>query len=179
MTDVAIKCPCPGTPHEGDTVTLADKLSLRAGAAMQYLIATAGSTDRRSQADTAGILSEAYLLYGITGWTLVDAKAKPIEVSQEAIAEHLLSDYSIAQPIAEVADDLYQDTVIAPLVRRASRQSPPTPTEGSTSVPPTTLRQRRSKRSSITTSPTAATAQTSPSPNGDSSLSRSLELVGG
>jgi hypothetical protein len=178
--NVSIPCPCPGTPHEGDTVTLADKLSLRGGIAVQNLIVTAvqNSEDRLENADIIGLLNEGYLLYGITGWTCVDAKGKAVEPSKELIRSYLLDDYTFSGPIAEACDDLYPAAAIAPLVKRASMSSPDMPTSGSTSAPPTPLRPKPSKPSSTTTSPTDATETTSRSPSGASSSSPSLESVG-
>jgi len=178
--DVRIPCPCPGTPHEGDTVTLADKLSLRGGIAMQNLIVSsiANAQDRLDQADIIGILNEGYLLYGITGWTCVDAKGKAVEASKDNIRTYLLEDFTFSAPVAEAADDLYPAAAIDPLVRRASMSSPATPTNGLTSAPPTPLRPKPSRPSSITTSPTDGTGTTSSAPSGDSSSSPNLESVG-
>ncbi len=178
--DVLIPCPCPGTPHAGDTVTLHDKLSLRGGIAVQNLIVNAigNAEDRLEQADIVGLLNEGYLLYGIAGWTCVDAKGKRVEPSKDLIRSYLLEDFTFSGPIAEAADDLYPAAAIDPLVKRASMSSPGTPTNGSTSAPPIPLRPRPSKRSSTTTSPTDGTATTSNAPNGGSSSSPNLESAG-
>lgn len=178
--DVQIPCPCPGTPHEGDTVTLADKLGLRAGVAVQNLIVKSveAEGDRLETADIIGILCEGYLLFGITGWTCVDAKGKRIDPSRELIRSYLLEDFTFSEPIAEAANDLYPAIAIRPLVARASMSSPDMPTEPSTSAPPTPLRRKPSKPSSTTTFPTDDTGTTSSAPNGVSSSSPSLESVG-
>lgn len=178
--DVRIACPCPGTPHDGDTVTLRDKMDLRTGTALQSLIIESirSAENRLDQADIVGILNEGYLLYGISAWTLTDARGRALEPSKENIRTHLLSDFAISAPIAEAADDLYPAAAIDPLVRRASMSSPATPTNDSTSPPPTTLPQKPSRRSSTTTSPTGATEAIGSSPDGGSSSSPSLALVG-
>ena len=178
--DVTIPCPCPGAPHEEDTVTLRDKLGLRAGVSIQNLLVDTitQSADRMTAADITGLLVEGYLLYGIESWTLVDAKRNPVPVSKETITDILLSDFTLAEPIANVADGLYPKAVADPLVRRANQSSPPTPTDESTSAPPTTLRPKPSKQSSTTTTPTDGTETTSTSPDGVSRSSRNLELVG-
>ena len=180
MMDVRIACPCPGTPHDGDTVSLRDKMDLRTGTALQSLIVESirSAENRLDQADIVGILNEGYLLYGIERWTLIDGRGRPLEVTKDNIRAVLLSDFALSAPIAEAADDLYPAAAIDPLVRRASMSSPATPTNGSTSAPPTTLQRRPSKRSSTSTSPTDATETTGSSPSGDSSSSPSLALVG-
>jgi hypothetical protein len=70
--------------------------------------------------------------------------------------------------VGSVADDLYYEAVLAPLVREASSSLPPTPTTASTSVTNGSRRprQKRSKPSSITTIRTAGTERMTASGGG-------------
>jgi hypothetical protein len=174
---VQIPCPCPGTPHgDGDTVYLRAKLDLHAGIAVQHLIINANqATERLGAAELTGVLAEGYLLYGVESWTLVDEDGRTVPVTQATIRSRLLSDFAVAAPVAEMADDLYMAPVLLPLVKRASASLPTTPTNGSTSAPPagTPKPRKPSKRSSTITSLTDDTVPTSASHAGASSSSRS------
>ena len=158
---VSIPCPCPGTPHpDGDTVELREKLDLKAGMAVQRLIIEANSATRKmDEAELTGVLAEGYLLYGVEAWTLIDEAGALVPCTKDTIRARLLSDFTLAAPIAEAADGLYMAAVILPLVTKAARSSPTTPTNGSTSAPQggTRPRRKRSKPSSTTTSPTDVT----------------------
>jgi hypothetical protein len=155
---VPVACPCPGTPHEdGDTVDLRDRLGLAAGTAVQHLVIEANKgRPADALADTAaitGLLSEAYLLHGVESWSFLDADGKPLPVNADTIRSVLLSDFALAYPVAEAADDLYMAAVILPLVPKAKTLSPPTPTRKSTSRPRsiTQARRKQSKRYSTST----------------------------
>jgi hypothetical protein len=110
-------------------------------------------------------------LFGVEAWSFVDEQGGKLPVTELTIRAKLLSDFALAAPIADVADDLYMAPVLLPLVERAKRLSPITPTDGSTSAPPTgrPMPRKRSKRSSTTTTPTGGTAKTSASLAGVSS----------
>ena len=51
MEQVKVACPCPGTPHESDTVGLRPKLGLRAGTIVQKHIIDAHKANEQAQAD--------------------------------------------------------------------------------------------------------------------------------
>ncbi len=70
-----------------------------------------------------------YVRHGAVGWNFLDGRGKPLPFDVDAI----LADYAIAQPVAEKADELYGEAVMAPLVRRLQAISPVGPTDGSTS----------------------------------------------
>jgi hypothetical protein len=164
--EVRVGCPCPGQPHpDGDIVELREKLGLAAGTAVQRLIVEANAKHGMAEAQIAGSLAEAYLLFGVEAWSFVDEQGGKLPVTELTIRAKLLSDFALAAPIADVADDLYMAPVLLPLVERAKRLSPITPTDGSTSAPPTgrPMPRKRSKRSSTTTTPTGGTAKTSAS----------------
>jgi hypothetical protein len=178
---VNVACICPETSNgvrhpEGDAVTLRERLGFRSAVTMQKVVYTLRQEiEHPSDADILAALTEAYIVYGIESWTLVDARGKAIPVNRATIEEHLLSDLTAALAVADVADDLYQETVLLPLLMRGSASSATTPTTESTSPetsspdePPTP-----SKPSSITTSPMGVIATTSPSLDGGSNSSQS------
>jgi hypothetical protein len=176
-----VPCLCPpkgdAVRHpDGDEITLRDKLDFHAAITIRNSIAVLSSEEGgASVAEVLAVLTENYLLFGIETWTLVDAKAKPVPVSKAAIRELLLSHPDVAMDVGDEADELYAESVMLPLLQRASRSMPPTPTDGSTSqtTGSSTTRPKRSKRSSISTIPTAATVVTSSSLDGDSNSSPS------
>lgn len=172
---VVVACPCPGTPHESDTVELREKLDLASGIAVQRLIIDANQAGTGlGAAELTGLLSEGYLLYGVESWSFVGEQGHPVPVTKDTIRSVLLSDFTLAAPVAEAADDLYMSAVILPLVNRAVSSSLTTPINGSTSHRPlgTRSRPKRSKPSSTSTSRTDATEETSPPPVGASSSSQ-------
>lgn len=174
--DVRVDCLCPPNAAgevrhpDGDTVTLRDKLDLRASLGIRNvaILAREGDPDA-ANGEILAVLTEGYILAGVVAWSIVDAHGKPTEPTRAAIRETILARPDVGIVVADAADTLYMDTVL-PLVVRASISSPATPTDGSTSPtngsPPAP--RKRSKRSSTTTSPTAAIETTSPSPAGAS-----------
>lgn len=168
--DVSINCPCPGTPHkkEGDTVTLRDTLSFREATAIRKSLAYVESDDEQGRAlANLAALTESYLLFGISAWTLTDDEQKAIPVSHATIREHLLDGQPLqASIVADEADNLYAKVVLLPLLVRASTSSRPRPTGGSTSPISGSTQKRKtpSKRSSTSTTRTGGTGMTSASP---------------
>lgn len=174
--DVTIPCPCPGTPHEADTVTLRDTLGFVEATAIRRAIAGTGVDGEPMVAEERlAVATEGYILYGVASWTLVDDEGEPVPVSRTAIAERLLAHDDAAYEVGEAADGLYARKVLLPLLKRASASSRPTPTDTSTS--PTTGSEPTplmpSSPSSTSTSQTDATATTSKRRAGGSSSSRS------
>lgn len=135
-------CECPGQPHTdtGDIVYLAPKLSLAGGLAADF--------DIRKAAGDGTFLAQlwqvTFVKYGAVGWNFVDADG-PLDFDVDA----LLEDYTLAQPVAEAADDLYGEAVMRPLVARLKAISPRGRTNGSTSAtrPSTSKPHARSSRS--------------------------------
>ena len=174
--NVTVPCLCPPNAAgearhpDGDTITLRDRLDFRSAATVRNRLAVA-TEERLIEGEILAVLVETYLLVGIESWSLVDDKGKPVPPSRQAIADRLLVDYDAATTVGNAADELYTASVVLPLLARASTSSPPTPTAASTSAPPevTPTPLTRSKRSSTTTSPTDATATTSPLRAGASS----------
>lgn len=192
---VHIACPCPPTEQgprhpDGDDVELRARLSLAGGIAVQSLLVEQLKAIGKAldSAALSGLLAEGYLLSGVAAWTLVDADGKPLPVTPETITERLLSDFAVAEAIADKADDLYMEPVLLPLLRKLGMSSPATPTNGSTSAtrssrartakkPSRSTRSSSSTRrppkpSSTTTTPTASTVTTSVALGGGSSSSR-------
>ena len=183
---VQTTCLCPetstGTRHpEGDRITLRDKLDFRSAVTMQKaVVSLRAEVDDPTTAEILAALTEAYVVYGVEAWTLTDARGKAIPVNRQTITTYLLSDLVSAMDVADAADDIYQETVLLPLIRRGAESSETSPTTSSTSratssppALPTPL-----KPSSTTTTRTGATAKTSRSRDGASSSSQNLASVG-
>lgn len=190
--DVQIQCICPETggkkPHETDTVTLPDVLDFRRMLTVRQAIrftvdAAREAGDPLSVPELVAVMAESYLLTCIDRWTCVDADGKPIPVTKATVKALLLEgDYEAAEIVGNVADDLYSDKAVLPLMERASGSLPPTPTPGPTSAPTNgskpAARRKGSKRSSTTTSRTVGTGTMGPSLVGVSSSSLSSVSVG-
>jgi hypothetical protein len=127
-------CACPDTPHpDGDVVYLRPTLSLAGGiAAQQDLVASDGNTEELIRR-----WFSTYVRYGAVGWNFLD-EAGPVPFTVET----LLDDFTLGSPVAEMADTLYSEAVLAPLGLSRSRTSPTGPTAASTS------RTRRSRSTS-------------------------------
>ena len=114
-------CTCPGSPHDGrdgaddgDIVTLRPHLGFSAGAeALRKIIESDGDVNR-----VAELVGPVYIREGVTGWNVTD-ESGPVALDIDLI----LDDYALAYPIAEAADDLYSEAVLAPLVARMSALS--------------------------------------------------------
>lgn len=174
--DVQIPCICSGE-HESDTVTLRDKLDLFGAASIRNAILVFKANDpNATAADILAVMQEASVLAGVESWTLVDEKGKRIEVTRQAIRDHLLTNIEVAIELGDTAFGAYE-AVMLPLLERAFKPSPASPTRPSTSRMSGSPQKPRkpSKRSSISTIPTAATETTSKSLAGVSSSSQSSE----
>lgn len=181
--DVQIPCLCLiEERHDHDTVTLRDRLDFVTGTAIRKGLMFVESDDDEGgrAAETLARLTEGYLLFGIESWSLLQEvrdKLVPLPVTHTNIRERLLSNVTAADTVADVAEELYREAILLPLLARASKSSPPTPTKRSTSRPtalPSTP-PKPSKRSSTTTTPMAVTETTSSSLGGVSSSSLSSE----
>ena len=163
MTDlVPVRVPCPTGEHpDGDSVSLRPKIGLAGGVEAQQTIQKIANNATAAQ--VTGLLLSVYLRHGVAEWTLHDDAGQALPLTPDTLQSALLDDFALAQPIADVADELYYAAVVAPLVAAASRSSqatrPATPTSASTESPAS--RPKPSKRSSTSTTPTAGTAPTS------------------
>jgi hypothetical protein len=159
MAEITIPCVCPVPgAHTEDTIYLPDTLGFTALAQL-VMSARWYSADTDDMAKLLAHLQEAYLLYTLSGWTLVDAEGKPLPLTEANVRTYLMANPSVAFDVADAADDLYGAAVVRPLVNRAKPSSLRGQTAGSTSA-----RRRRGPRnpkprlrSLTTTTPTAAT----------------------
>ena len=156
-SDVKVACSCPGTPHpDGDTVTLHPSVTLPIGVAAMSVIRSASNVP-----DIEAGLAGVYLRHGIAAWTFVDADGRPVPITPPFIAAYLPWPESLT--VAEAADALYSEAVMAPLARKTSKSSPPGPTELSTSPSPSTgptplAPSRRSSRNATAGTPSEVPA---------------------
>lgn len=121
-------CQCKGTPHERDEVYLLPTLTYDGGAAADAAMQrTLGSGD-------AGLVTRevvrAYLTHQVAGWNLLTDDGAPLPYDPAL----LLSDWTAALAVGDVADDLYSEVLLAPLREAASTSSPGGPTAASTSA---------------------------------------------
>lgn len=163
---VELDCRCPNTPHEKDTVWLRPQLGVEGGMAADVLWRE-GAT---SVGAMVGKLAQAYLQFGITRWTFTDDAGQPVPCDPLTIAR-FTKNWTAAREVAEVADTLYSESILTPLLGRALTSLRPGQTARSTSASRTTTtnRPRRSKRS--TTATTQPRLQVIESSSGDSSTS--------
>lgn len=173
-----MRCPCPlndtGTPHpDGDTVTLRDRLDHRDVRTIRQAMSLINGDDEAVlTAQRLATCVEFYMLLGVASWTFVDEKGKPVPVSHKAIRERLFEAEDV-ESVSVIAEGRYNPVVLLPLVLGASRSSPPTPTDESTSAPTESPMNhpKPSKPSSTTTTRTDGTVTTMPLPAGGSSSS--------
>jgi hypothetical protein len=182
---VGVPCLCPekdgNVRHpDGDTLTFVDRLDFRRAKGIRDSMGIAALVEPdQTLAATLAYAAEGYLLFGLEAWTLErdneKGRPEPIPLTQSAIRSYLLSNVEAATIAYDAVDDAYASAVILPLLNGASPSSLDTPTGRSTSPKAggSGRRPRQSKRSSITTIPTAGTETTSSSLAGDSSFSPS------
>lgn len=137
-------CRCPGTPHDEDEVLLAPEPSLTMGLRANGAIAKADNDPALLEL----LLGRVFIEEGIVGWTFTDEEGDEYGVTPVNI-ERLLPWARGGQLVAERANDLYGQAILAPLVRISSKSSGLGPTNGSTSVTrPSRSERRRSSKSS-------------------------------
>ena len=183
-----IRCVCPpkadGSPrHAGDTITLRDTLGFvqtqtARNAALLLRQDAVNDGEPLDPAEVLAVLTEQYVLQGVSAWTLVGEDGKPIPVSRATLRARLLENDDVDDVrtlIADEADGLYARKVMLPLLATAASSSQPTPTASSTSPTPGSGTEPAdpSSPSSISTIPTAGIATTSKRRGGGSSSSRS------
>ena len=175
-----IDCICPpkadGEPRHpsGDTVTLRERLGFRGLSTARNVVLQERSERGANAPGIAAGVTEAYLVYGIASWTLVDDKGKAVEPTRDAILDLLDAHPDIAIAIGDEADALYSPALyesLEPLLAAESISSQPTPTDGPTSPQTSTSvpkRRKHSKRSSTSITRTDGIVTISPSLDGDS-----------
>jgi hypothetical protein len=139
-------CGCPNAPHpDGDVVYLAPQLSMAGGMAAQAAI-SAGISDSLVLQE---MLAEIWIRHGVVGWNLVDENGDlPLDA---ATVKAALPFGKGGRLVAERADELYAEDILAPLVQRLKNTSQRGSTTGSTSRSAPTRTQKRSSRSSTST----------------------------
>lgn len=129
-TAVAVPCSCPGTPHETDSVSLLDKISVPMAVAALEAV-PAGTR----LVDVSAFVTPVYMRFGIVDWTFTDENGEALPVTPENI-EARLTWANGAFEVADAAAELYTAELLAPLARRLRGLSPTTSTDDSTSVTP-------------------------------------------
>jgi hypothetical protein len=104
-------CPCAREPHpDGDIVYLHPELSMQGGLAAQGAIAE-GTGDLVLLQE---LLARVWITHGVAAWTFVDDEGNPIPVTPANVARAL--PYAKGgRLIADKADDLYHEAILAPL----------------------------------------------------------------
>lgn len=150
-------CECPGTPHqeEGDIVFLRPMLGLEGGSTAELDLVMA-------QSEPEGVARAAVLLrrwrvtfvtHGAAGWNWLDERGKPVPFD----AAVLLADYRLGKPVADAANDLYQEAIIGPLAEPTP--SPARSPNGRTGRSTSAARQRRSGSPASSSPATSADTQ--------------------
>jgi len=145
---VHVACPCPGTPHPYDVVTLRPVVTNRMGMATSTVLRLAAGDEIAMQSE----LGLVFLRYGIARWTFTD-RTGPVEIGEPvdtALVERWLPFGQGGFEVLEAANALYGEDVFRPFVRKFSTRSPDGPAPTSTSAPSNSGKTppRRSKRSS-------------------------------
>ena len=147
-------CMCPGTPHDGrdgaddgDYVYMRPVLGFAAGAeALRKMGESDGDVAR-----IAELVGPTYIREGVVGWNLIaeDGGAAPLDIGS------ILDNFGWAYPIADKADDLYSQAVLAPLLQRMNAPSGNGQTAKSTPRTPRSSGKARSRRGSSSQNGTA------------------------
>jgi hypothetical protein len=153
---LTVECPCPGTPHEADTITFHKVLSLAGGIAAVSAIrdglnARPGAMDGITLAEH---LFPVYLAHAVEAWTFTAEDGEPLPLD----AGETLP-FSTKYEIADAADDLFGEEVTRPLVVMTRKSSPHGPTAASTSRTSASGGKRRPR--SAPSSPATSAAGTS------------------
>lgn len=166
---VHLVCPCPGTPHEYDSVTLRMDGSLHMGIAFAVILQNAMGDETRVQAE----LQTEALRWGIEAWTFVDDRGTPVAIQtplELSLIERWLPFPRGGMEVIEAATPLYAP-MVAPFVERMSRLTQRGASAGSKVHRPSTSATngsgpkspKSSKRSSRPTPP-AGTSSEAPAP---------------
>lgn len=147
-------CGCPNAPHaDGDIVYLAPELSMAGGMAAQSAISEGITDSLRLQEMLAAI----WIRHGVVDWNLVDEEGDKLPLDPTTVAAALPYGKG-GRLVAERADDLYAEDILAPLVARLKNTSRRGRTDGSTPATPkpTSRRSRRSSTAASGRAPRAA-----------------------
>lgn len=112
-------CDCPGSPHpDGDVVYMAPVLSMAGGMAAQGAINEAGHDPIALQEH----LAKLWIRHAVIDWTFVDEDGDKIPLTPDTIARALPYGKG-GRLVAERADDLYAEDILAPLADRLKKLS--------------------------------------------------------
>jgi hypothetical protein len=151
-------CPCEGTPHpDGDIVYLYPELSAPAGIRARAFFQQ-GMTGQVHTVDLEEAIATLWLSMCVADWTFLFDDGSPIPVTPENVVRALPYAKGGRQ-VADKADDLYVDSVTAPLLEALERLSKPGRTASSR---PATRPRTASQRKPPKPSSTATTAQAQP-----------------
>jgi hypothetical protein len=145
---LTVACPCPGTPHEIDTIQFRRVLPLAGGIAAIAAMRE-GAIARSNAIDgltLAIYLFPVYLAHAVESWTFVDESGAPLPLDAGDAALPFGTKYEIA----DAADDLFGEEVTRPLagmIRKSSRSGSTAPST-SPSRPSGGSHRSRSARSS-------------------------------
>jgi hypothetical protein len=139
-------CGCPNAPHaDGDIVYLAPELSMPGGMAAQSAISEGITDPLRLQE----LLAEVWVRHGVIDWNLVDEDGDKLPLDAATIKAALPYGKG-GRLVAERADDLYAEAILAPLEERLRNSSRRGPTVVSSSTTPRSTRSRRRPSSTAT-----------------------------
>jgi len=146
-------CPCAGTPHpDGDVVYLYPELPTPAGIRARAYFRD-GTFSGMATVDVEEGIARLWLSMCVADWTFVFDDGKPIPVTPDNVLRAL--PYAKGgREVAGKADDLYVESITAPLADALARLSQPGPTPSGrrpTSPRKTSTRTRRSPSSTATT----------------------------
>lgn len=149
---VHLACPCPGTPHAYDVVTLRRRPTIPMGAAVATV-----TRNPTNQAQMEAALSLIYMGYGIEAWTFLDKDEQgasvPVWISEPVerdLLERWLPFAGGGLEVMEAADQLYSEEVFRRFRERSRTRLPSGPEAPSTSPMTDSGRtpRKHSKRSS-------------------------------
>ena len=121
-------CRCPGSPHpDGDVGYLRPFLDYAGGAeALRAMAKAEGDVSLFAE-----LVGPVYIRRGLVGWNRLDEAGEPLPLPTDP---GTALPYEEAYWLAEKADDLYGESVLAPLVKKLAMSSASGQTAGSTSA---------------------------------------------
>lgn len=140
---IVVACPCPGTPHEQDTITLYDALPTDAGIAC-YM--STGLTPGMTIAEITGKWSAILARNGVERWSFVNAEGEALPIT---MANNDGLPFGVRVAIANTAMERWQEELFRPLPTVTGNSSRPGPTDVSMSpnLPSGVKHPKHSKRS--------------------------------
>lgn len=128
---LTVECPCPGTPHEVDTVVFWAVMPLAGGVAgiSAMIEAVKALGEAFSGIALAGYIFPVYLAHAIYSWTFTDADGAPVPLAD---GDKVLP-FPVKYAIADAADNLFGAEISSPLVQMIAQSSAAGPTASSTS----------------------------------------------